>query len=735
MLRTALALTLAVSAAAAAQTSDDWNTFPPTPTPAPQPTAPAPAPAPAPKPQPAPTPNAAPAPTKPASAAPAPAAKPAAPVAKPAPTPAPKPAPVKSAGGEDFSQYPVVAQKETYEAGTEPHSPSTWGNAWNAPENARVGVGQYGIGTLLLPSARLGRKGVVRVSFLAEYFNQKDFPVKGADDIRSGITFAASFQPFEWGEVFLAYGASANTNNKTSPNLLQALGDLTLGVKASHEFFDGFWAGVDLRLLTFSGVGNQGLDHFAFGFKPAAVVTYDWRALSKNVPLLTTLVVGGTLDSTSGLVSNQTLNASEQFALGVNEYHRFDFGLAVEVPLPVVTPFVEYAFAAPLGLPSGGLLGPDNKPVTMGEAMAQRLDLGLKVTAVKDLTVTTGVTLGLAQRVGLGVPATAPWNFYLSAAFAIDPFQRGETRRLETVREKRVEAVKPPPMLSGVVTDAQSGAPLADVVVVMGDSPRVASDAKGAFTTHGVSGRSVKLLASREGYKPAEQTVELPADASAELPKVRFALEPDVQKATFTITTVAAKKPVKAQVTLTGDSEGAGAAQLETVDGRAETQLPAGKYSVVANAEGFLSQTRDVQVMPGGTMVVAFELVPVPKKTLVVFKGDKIEILQQVHFQSGKSVILADSFNLLQQVVDAVIKNGIKRMRVEGHTDNRGRKPANQKLSEDRAEAVMRYLIDQGIDPQRLESAGYGDSKPVAPNLTARGRELNRRVEFIVLER
>jgi outer membrane protein OmpA-like peptidoglycan-associated protein len=148
-----------------------------------------------------------------------------------------------------------------------------------------------------------------------------------------------------------------------------------------------------------------------------------------------------------------------------------------------------------------------------------------------------------------------------------------------------------------------------------------------------------------------------------------------------------------------------------------------------------MAQTRDVQVQAGGKLVVAFDLQPMPKKILVIFKGDKIEILQQVRFATGKSEILPESFNLLQQVVDAIVKNNVKRVRVEGHTDNRGVKAANQTLSEDRARSVKEYLVAQGIDAERLESVGYGDSKPIAPNLTARGRELNRRVEFIVLEK
>jgi outer membrane protein OmpA-like peptidoglycan-associated protein len=206
-----------------------------------------------------------------------------------------------------------------------------------------------------------------------------------------------------------------------------------------------------------------------------------------------------------------------------------------------------------------------------------------------------------------------------------------------------------------------------------------------------------------------------------------------VKKAKFEVTATEGKKPLKADISFKGTAE----AKAQTSEGNApaEVELPAGTYTVTASAPGHLAQTRDVQVQAGGKLAVAFDLQPAPKKILVLFKGDKIEILQQVHFATGKSTILPESFNLLQQVVDAVITNGVKRVRVEGHTDNRGVKAANQTLSEERARAVMDYLVSQGLAADRLESVGYGDSKPIAPNLTARGRELNRRVEFIVLEK
>ncbi|PZR17632.1 MAG: cell envelope biogenesis protein OmpA [Archangium gephyra] len=718
MHRTLLAVVVVVAASSFAQ-SDEWNTFPPA---QPAPTQPAPKPQPRPeqpKPQPPPKQTTAPAEAKPL----------------PPRLAAALDAGVPSSdggvdGGVDAAR--IVSQTERYLPGTEPHSPSTWGLPWDATENARVAVGHVGIGTVYVPSARLGKAGVVRVSLLGEYHNIQDFPVRSAQNIRSGVTFAASFQPFDWGEIFVAYGAAANSNNRTSPNLIQALGDLQLGIKLSREWARGFHAGVDLRLITFSGVGNQGLDRFAVGFKPTLLLTYDFRTLSHYIPLVLTGGFGATIDSSSGLVSNQRLNAAEEYALNVNRYHRLNVMAAAEIPFPVVTPFVEYQVSPVLGAPNGELTGPDGRFVSAGAAMAHTLGLGLKLTPLKDLTVTSGFNLGLARSVGLGVPATPPWNFFVGAGFAIDPFQKGETKIVETIRERRVDVARAPPpqRLEGVVTDEETKQPLSNVIIAVAGNKPTATDATGAYESLPVTGKSVKLSIAKEGYAPYEQSI---AVDPAQPTRVDVALKPDVKKAKFEVSTTANKKPIKANVTFRGTAE----ARAETPDGNApaEVELPAGTYTITATAPGHLAQTRDVQVQAGGKLVVTFELQPSPRKVLVVFKGDKIEILQQVHFASGKAQILPDSFGLLQQVVDAIITNNVKRVRVEGHTDNRGKKETNQTLSEDRARAVKDYLVAQGIDASRLESAGYGDSKPIAPNLTARGRELNRRVEFIVLEK
>jgi lipid-binding SYLF domain-containing protein len=104
--------------------------------------------------------------------------------------------------------------------------------------------------------------------------------------------------------------------------------------------------------------------------------------------------------------------------------------------------------------------------------------------------------------------------------------------------------------------------------------------------------------------------------------------------------------------------------------------------------------------------------------------------LRKVHFASGKADITPDSDASLTQVAQALKDNPDWKVQVEGFTDSTGNKDANLKLSQDRADAVMNWLIDHGIDSSRLTAKGYGQSRPVASNATSSGREKNRRVEL-----
>ena len=124
-----------------------------------------------------------------------------------------------------------------------------------------------------------------------------------------------------------------------------------------------------------------------------------------------------------------------------------------------------------------------------------------------------------------------------------------------------------------------------------------------------------------------------------------------------------------------------------------------------------------------------------PKKfSLVSVTQEKIELHQAVFFATAKSTIMAQSFALLNEVADVLKTRPTMQVRVEGHTDSRGKRAANMLLSQGRADAVKAYLVGRGIEASRMVSLGFGPDQPIETNRTAAGREKNRRVEFVILQ-
>ena len=117
-------------------------------------------------------------------------------------------------------------------------------------------------------------------------------------------------------------------------------------------------------------------------------------------------------------------------------------------------------------------------------------------------------------------------------------------------------------------------------------------------------------------------------------------------------------------------------------------------------------------------------------------KGCAVEqtlVLQTVTFETDSAVLTGQAVLTLDQIVQAMSGQPNIRFEIAGHTDNVGSAAYNQILSQQRAEAVLQYLVGKGIDASRLSAKGYGETQPIAPNTTPAGRESNRRVEFKVI--
>jgi outer membrane protein OmpA-like peptidoglycan-associated protein len=123
------------------------------------------------------------------------------------------------------------------------------------------------------------------------------------------------------------------------------------------------------------------------------------------------------------------------------------------------------------------------------------------------------------------------------------------------------------------------------------------------------------------------------------------------------------------------------------------------------------------------------------REPLVEIASRRILLNDSITFDTGKDTIKSESFALLDQVVKLLTDHPeMKRVRVEGHTDNVGGAAYNKDLSARRAASVARYLIGKGVAQSRLVPVGYGFEQPIASNATALGRAKNRRVVFTILD-
>ena len=114
-----------------------------------------------------------------------------------------------------------------------------------------------------------------------------------------------------------------------------------------------------------------------------------------------------------------------------------------------------------------------------------------------------------------------------------------------------------------------------------------------------------------------------------------------------------------------------------------------------------------------------------------LFQGaERTVILQGVNFTTGKSELTDASKAILVEVAHSLAGNPGVRVEVGGYTDNTGSRRTNTRISQQRAEAVEKFLVENGVSPAQIDAKGYGEDNPVADNKTEAGRAQNRRVEL-----
>jgi len=124
-------------------------------------------------------------------------------------------------------------------------------------------------------------------------------------------------------------------------------------------------------------------------------------------------------------------------------------------------------------------------------------------------------------------------------------------------------------------------------------------------------------------------------------------------------------------------------------------------------------------------------------KQSIIKESEKLKneiVLNNIFFDFNKASLRPESKTELENLIKLMNDNPNIKIEISGHADNIGSSAYNQKLSESRAKAVVDYLIEHGIERSRLSHMGYGFDKPIAPNDTEEGRQINRRVEFKIIK-
>jgi outer membrane protein OmpA-like peptidoglycan-associated protein len=629
-------------------------------------------------------------------------------------------------------------------------------------ENLRLSSNLYGeTGLTRIAAAEGSPQGTLRFSFGLDFFTVGSFFQENDEASRVGATVALGAALHDYVEMWLSTRAQSSHNEFTSPRLLQSQGDVRLGIKGFYPLADLISVGADLQLGLLSGIGETFFDFSSTQVQIRGLVTSDLAKAIPQVPLRFHLNAGIIIDNSKNLLGEDLFN-SERFALEVSDFNRFQVGLGLEAPFKYVTPYIEYQIEFPFGnveatpgvvLVAEGLRAAQTTPDPMARfctiendtncarsapqrTFPQHLTLGARISALQDFTFDAAVEIGLTPDVATGVVATPPYNVVLLAAYAFDPFHaRGDSGPPISVPILIPEfsEVEKTPTTGSVIGSIKSkeGKEVQGAVVTFDRSPPVATSAAGMFRSHEIEPGPIAITVTREGYETGTAKAEVVAGQAIE---IALNLVTSIKEGTIKGRIIDDKdKPIPGiNISLIGPTN---ASAVTGEDGGFEAKVIAGKYSVEAAQEGYLKKARELELKGGESATLDLVVRKRPKQAVAEISKNQIVVKQSVHFVTGEARLAPDAAAVLDNVVDLLVANKqIRKLRIEGHTDNVGVDDANVTLSRERAASVVDYLVQQGVDRSRLEAEGYGASRPIAPNLTRRGREQNRRVEFHIIQ-
>jgi len=600
----------------------------------------------------------------------------------------------------------------------------------------------------------IGRAHSFRIGLYTQFFKSDDFLVDQDTNTRFMGNLVLNYTPWKYLEIALGIQSQANTNerpaepNRLDQELILALGDFNIGLKGKYDIADYFGIGLNMNLTFLNSVGGVSPDGDSTSFFIGAIGSLNLDPLA-NFPLRFHLNFGYQLDQSDNLAefdasySLASLQV-EKFALGMN-HNRLKLKIAMDLPLRRwtgfgLTPIIEMNADFAVGLSDADFDNPrfisGTKPVLTDEdiegTVTSWMTIGARVNPIAGLLVNLAFDIGLSSPgYGFG-PPVVPWQFIFGLGYAVDTTDRVKIVEKEKVVEKTVEVAPKLGKARGRVLNANTLEPVEGAVVTFPgrDLTGLYTDPDGTFLTYEMTPGTVNIMVRHEKYEAARVTVELVAEQTTNVDVKLIPAVPPVGTLTGKLTN-ARGRAVSSKISLTGVEN----REMATLAGGEFTaEVKPGAYTAIVRAKGYFTQSSKLTVEGGAT--TRLDLVLQKRKKLARLKGDNIVIRQKIHFATGTAEIKEDSSQVLDALVDVLLNYmNITKVEIQGHTDNRGKLSFNMELSESRARAVRDYLIRKGVAGSRLISKGFGPTRPKRPNITKRNRAMNRRVEFLILEK
>jgi len=384
----------------------------------------------------------------------------------------------------------------------------------------------------------------------------------------------------------------------------------------------------------------------------------------------------------------------------------------------------------------GPFIAPDQKTLYFGSArQAPGRQGGVDIYKSSRLDDTW---MNWSEPINLGKPInTAALDFYFTMDAQGNIFTSRANKALEGAQLDLYMLVPKTfgITLAGNVYNQKTNDPLqaeVEIRLVDQDPLKIRSDEGGKFESKLPEVSRYAVTASLDGYLPASSSAEIPLIYSdttiyVDIPLTPVA-KPLVLQGVVYDQKTNARIPARLDMIVRGKKSPG--KKINAAEGSYEQEIQElGWYIITASAEGYLNTVDSVWVNDRDVTPVTKDIVLQPIEVGVTVR------LKNIYFDFDKTTLKNESFTELNKVVEFLQQNQSVEIEISGHTDNKGSDDYNQTLSQGRSEAVVSYIISQGIDAYRLTAHGYGEIKPIDTNDSEDGRANNRRVEFTVMKK